>query len=95
MHQGLVRKGDRLLPDIPVDADLRSFEPDLAVTRALMEAACSVLQPRRCVSLLVQRGFVDESVVDQLSGLVSSEPRLLDVEGDDQCLPAVEFHERE
>lgn len=55
----------------------------------------SSIQPTSFKSLFVLRGFSNESVVDQFSGLVSSEPRLLDVEGDNQRLPAVEFYERE
>ena len=47
------------------------------------------------MSLFVLRGCINESVVDQFSGLISSEPWLLDVEGDHQGLSSVEFHESE
>lgn len=48
VHRGLARAVDHLLPDIPPDADLRTFDPDLTQAKALFDAACNtkrVLMP--------------------------------------------------
>lgn len=40
VHRGLQRTCERFLPDIPPDADLLSFDPDLVIARELLDAAC-------------------------------------------------------
>lgn len=40
VHRGLAERCDPLLPSIPVEADLASFDSDLALTGGLLDAAC-------------------------------------------------------
>ena len=40
VHRGMARACDRLLPDIPVDADIRSFDLDGKIALELFTAAC-------------------------------------------------------
>ena len=42
VHRGLARRCDRILPSIPVDADIREFDLDGSKALELLEAACSV-----------------------------------------------------
>ena len=42
VHRGLAKACDPLLPSIPADADLRTYDPELASVRALFDAACAV-----------------------------------------------------
>ena len=41
VHRGLSEKVDGILPLIPVDADLRDFDPDLTLAKELLNAACA------------------------------------------------------
>lgn len=41
VHRGLARHCDPILREIPVDADLRTFDPDLSTARRLFDAACT------------------------------------------------------
>lgn len=40
VHRGLAERCDPLLPSIPAEADLTSFDPDFALTGRLLESAC-------------------------------------------------------
>jgi len=42
MHRGLVAACEPILAQIPVEADLRIFDPDLSIVRQLLDAAVSV-----------------------------------------------------
>jgi hypothetical protein len=41
VHRGLARYCDPILRDIPVDADLATYDPDLSTARQLFDAACA------------------------------------------------------
>ena len=42
VHRGMARACDGLLPEIPVDADIRTFDLDGSVAKELLAAACGV-----------------------------------------------------
>jgi hypothetical protein len=42
IHEGFVERVEPLLADIPVDADLRDYDPELAQVQTLFEAAVSI-----------------------------------------------------
>ena len=41
VHRGLARYRDPILREIPVEADLMTFDPDLSIARRLYDAACT------------------------------------------------------
>lgn len=42
VHRGLSRRWGRMLPEVPVDADLSQYDPDLTIARDLLHAACTL-----------------------------------------------------
>jgi len=42
VHQGLSRRWESMLREVPVDAEISSYDPDLSVARDLLHAACTL-----------------------------------------------------